>query len=146
MARYSVGGRSTGAGSSTLPLFSLYGGASGAGKIREIGVFNTTAVALAISLQRFTATGTQGAALTEIGYEPDTPVSNCQGFNTHTVTPTITAGVIRQASIGAAIGAGVIWTFGDTGLIVKLGTGNGYGILIPAGTGQIVDFYIDWDE
>ena len=146
MARHSVAGRSTGAGSSTLPLFSLFGGATGGGKIREIGIFNTTAVALAVALQRFTATGTQGAALTEICYEPDTPVSLCQGFNTHTVTPTITAGLFRQASIGAPIGSGVIWTFGDTGLIIKLGTANGYGILIPTGTGQIVDFYIDWDE
>lgn len=146
MARHSVANRSTGAGSSTLPVFSIYGGAAGAGRIREIGVFNTTATACAVSLQRFTATGTQGAALTEIAYQPDTGVSLCQAFNTHTVTPTITAGTFRRASLGAAIGSGVIWTFGDTGLIIKVGTGNGYGILVPAGTGQILDFYIDWDE
>ena len=26
------------------------------------------------------------------------------------------------------------------------GTGNGYGILCPSGTGQIFEYYIDWDE
>lgn len=146
MARYSVAGRSTSAGSTTLPLFSIYGGAAAQGAIREIGVFNTTTTAFAVSLQRFTATGTQGAALTEIPWEVDTPASGCQGFNTHTVTPTITAGVYRQATIGAAAGAGVIWTFGDQGLRIKVGTANGYGLLVATGTGQIVDFYIDWDE
>jgi hypothetical protein len=146
MAQFSVSGRSTSAGTATLPAFSLYGGAAGGGKIREIGVFNTTGTAFTVSLQRFTATGTQGAALTEIGWEPDTGASLCQGFNTHTVTPTITAGVFRTATIGAAAGAGVIWTFGGTGLIIKLGTANGYGILCPVGTGQVVDFYIDWEE
>lgn len=143
---YSVSGRSTAAATSTLPAFSLYGGASGAGKIREIGIFNTTVTAFALSLQRFTAAGTQGTALTEIGWEPDTGASLCQGFNSHSVTPTITAGLFRQATVGAAAGAGVIWTFGGTGLVLKLGTGNGYGVLCPTGTGQIVDFYIDWEE
>jgi hypothetical protein len=124
----------------------LFGGASGAGKIREIGIFNTTSTAFVATLRRFTATGTQGAALTEIGYEPDTPASQCQGFDAHSVTPTITAGVFRQVVLGAAVGSGVIWTFGDTGLIIKLGTANGYGILCPTGTGQIFDYWIDWDE
>ena len=146
MARHSVAGRASAAATATLPAVSLFAGAAGAGKIREIGIFNTTTTAFAVSLRRFTATGTQGAALTEISYESDTGVSLCQGFDAHSVTPTITAGVFRQAAIGAAAGSGVIWTFGDTGLILKVGTANGYGILCPTGTGQVFDYYIDWDE
>jgi hypothetical protein len=146
MARYSVGERSTGAGSTTLPQFSLYASANVAAKIREIGVFNTTTTAYAVCLRRFTTTGTQGAALTECEFDPASPDPVSTGFNTHTVTPTITSGYLRVASIGAAVGAGIIWTFGDTGLVIPAGTGNGIGMLVYTGTGQICDFYIDWDE
>jgi len=146
MARYSVAGRASAAATATLPAVSLFAGAAGAGKIREIGLFNTTTTSFVLTLRRFTAKGTQGAGLTEIGYEPNTPASQCQGFDAHSVTPTITAGVFRQAMLGAAVGSGVIWTFGDTGLIIPLGVENGYGILCPTGTGQIFDYSIDWDE
>jgi hypothetical protein len=146
MARFSIAGRSSAAATSTLPAVSLYGSASGGGVIREIGIFNTTTTAFAISLRRFTATGTQGAGLTEIPWEVDVPAPQCTGFDAHSVTPTITAGVFRQATLGAAAGSGVIWTFGDKGLVIKLGTANGYGLLCPTGTGQIFDYYVDWDE
>jgi hypothetical protein len=146
MSRNYVGGRSTGAGSTTLPLFSLYSPAGSGGRIREIGVFNTTTTALAVALRRLSTAGTQGAALDEGEYDTDDPVPAMTAFQTHSVAPTLVAGVIRQATIGAAQGAGVIWTFGDAGLVIKPGTGNGVGLLIATGTGQIVDFYIDWDE
>jgi hypothetical protein len=146
MARYSVAERSTNAGSTTLPLFSLYASAGVAAKVREIGIFNTSTTAAAYCLRRFSATGTQGTALTECEYDEAAPAPLTTAFNSHSVTPTITAGYLRVATLGAAAGAGVIWTFGDTGLVVPSGTGNGIGILVYTGTGQIVDFYIDWDE
>lgn len=146
MARYSVAGRSSAAATATLPAVSLFAAATVGGRIREIGIFNTTATAFAISLRRFTAQGTVGAGLTEIPHEVDVQAASCTGFDAHTVTPTITGGVFRQASLGASIGSGVIWTFGDQGLVIKIGTGNGYGLLCPTGTGQVFDYYIDWDE
>lgn len=146
MGIFSTAGRTTNAPTATLPGFSLFAGAGAGGYIREIGIFNTTSTACAVSLQRFTATGTQGTALTEIPWDSDTAASACQGFNSHTVTPTITAGLFRQAVLGAATGAGVIWTFSGSGLIVPKGVANGYGILCPVGTGQVLDFYIDWEE
>jgi hypothetical protein len=146
MARYSIAGRASAAATATLPAVSLFAAAAVGGRIVEIGIFNTTATAFEASLRRFTAQGTVGAGLTEIPDDPDSVAASCTGFDAHTVTPTITAGVIRQAPIGAAIGSGVIWTFGDKGLVLKVGTGNGYGILCPTGTGQVFSYHIVWDE
>jgi hypothetical protein len=145
MARYSVAGRSAGAGSTTLPVFSLYASASDGGHVREIGVFNTSAVAVALKVVRLSTAGTQGAGLTEIEWDEDAPAPTLTAFDTHTAGPTIVAGQFRQAVLGAAVGSGVIWVFPDTGLAIKPGTGNGIGVIPATGTGQIVDFYLDWD-
>ena len=51
-----------------------------------------------------------------------------------------------QTTLGAAVGSGWVWTFGDEGLQIPEGTANGIGIYIPTGTGQILDYYIFWDE
>ena len=124
---------------------SLYAIAGRPFYVVEVGVFNTTSTAFAVALQRATATGTQGAALTEISEDTDySPVTTA--FNTHTADATITAGEFAQASIGAAVGAGVIWTFGKNGLKIDPGTTNGVVLTAPTGTGQVFDFYYIWDE
>jgi hypothetical protein len=148
MARFAVGGRMTNAPTSTLPGSSLYAAATIGGRLREVGIFNTTSTACMVALRRCTSAGTVGAALDELPYNTvvASAAANCTGFNSHTVGPTITAGVFNQASLGAAIGSGVIWTFGDEGIVIPLGTGQGVGILTPTGTGQICDFYFVWDE
>ena len=64
MPRYSAGAKS-GAGSTTLPLLSLYAAAAVGAKMRECGVFNTTNVAVDVKLTRITTAGTQGSGLTE---------------------------------------------------------------------------------
>jgi len=113
-------------------------------KIREVGVFNTTTTALAVSLVRFTNATGVGAGLTEVDYDAAN-VAQCTGFAGHTADGAV-GSPFRQASLGAAIGSGVIWTFGDSGLLIPVGTANGFGIITPTGTGQICDYYIDWDE
>jgi hypothetical protein len=146
MARYVAGAKAAGAGSTTLPSGSLYAAAATAAKLREVGIFNTTATAVDFRLVRLSITGTQGAALTENNYDlASAAASACQAFNTHTVTATATD-LGYRASLGAAIGAGVIWTFGDSGLVIPVGTSNGIGIEVENGTGQIVQFYFVWDE
>lgn len=146
MARYSVANRSTGAGSTSLPVFSLYGNGSVTAKIREIGVFNTTTTACAVCVQRFTTTGTRGSGLTALPFDSTAGAATAAGYQTHTVGPTITSGYLRAATLGAAAGAGVIWTFGDTGLVIPATSNAGVGVVVLTGTGQILDFYIDWDE
>lgn len=144
MARHSVAGRSTVVGTALRAMASVYATASVGGKIREVGVFNTTTTALAVGLIRFTNATNVGAGLTEADYDAASPAI-CTGFAGHTGDGG-TGQVIRQASLGAAIGSGIIWTFGESGLIIAVGTANGIGIHCPTGTGQLCDYYIDWDE
>jgi hypothetical protein len=146
MPRYSAGARSAGAGSTTLPVGSLYASASVAPKIREIGIFNTTATAVAVKLVRLSSAGTQGAALTKAKHDPDAAAAAADARDTHTANPTLGDDLGYRTVLGAAVGAGLIWTFGDSGLRIPTGTGNGIGIIVATGTGQVVDFYIVWDE
>ena len=58
-----------------------------------------------------------------------------------------TAGlVIEYMPIGAAIGAGYYYTYGQTGLVVAPGTANGVGLMLASGTGQILAYKIVWEE
>jgi hypothetical protein len=132
MARYSFGMRATIAGTSTLPAMSIFSAAGSGFKLVEVGIYNTTTTAAAIALARLTAQGTVGAAQTEAEYD-------------NTVAATI-GQILRQATIGAAAGAGVIWTFGNGGIVVPSGTANGLGIIVPTGTGQVCDIEFTWDE
>jgi hypothetical protein len=147
MPRHSAGTRSAGAGSTTLPVGSLYAAAAAGAAIREIGAFNTTTTEVAIMLTRLTTAGTQGANLVEAAHDQNKVVPQCTAVGTHTSTPpTLGDDLGYRALLGAAKGAGVIWTFGDTGIVIPEGTGNGVGILVATGTGQILDWYIVWDE
>jgi len=147
MARYSVGTRSTGAGSTTLPTGSLYASASVDVYVIEAGCFNTTITACAVAFRRMTTAATQGSGLSEIPWDPDTPAATATAFDTHSSTgPTITAGFYAVATLGAAAGSGVIWTFGNKGLRLPKATSNGLGFVTSTGTGQILDWYIIWDE
>ena len=150
MARFSAGDR-TAAGSTTLPIMSVYSGAASTGTLREVGVFNTTATALEIFLSRLSTTGTQGAGLTEAPFNPKKPVAVCTAFTAHTVAPTLGDDLGYRAVLGAAVGSGVIWTFGDDGLVITLADSaelvtTGIGILVENGTGQICQTYMVWDE
>lgn len=144
MARFSGGAISAGAGSTTLPLMSLYAVASNGCAIREIGVSNTTSTNVAIRLVRLSTTGTQGASITVANYNANR-TARMTMFNTHTVGPTLTDLGYRM-QLGAAIGSAVIWTFGDTGLVVEPATTNGIGVAVENGTGQVCQIYFVWDE
>ena len=145
MARYSAF-VTTGAGSTTLPIISLYAPAGNGLWVREVGVFNTTTTAAGLKLVRLSTTGTQGGAITPAKFNSDAPAATGNPRTTHTVAPTL-AGDIAAMPIGAAIGAGTILTFygENNGLKIDSGTGNGIGI-IPLGTGQVCTAYIFWDE
>lgn len=145
MARYSAGVL-TGAGSTTLPIISLYAAAGSAGSIREIGVTNTTSTAVSLKIVRLSSTGTQGAGLTEDKHNPISAAAACTAFTTHTGAPTVASDLGYRASLGAAVGAGFVWTFGDSGLAIPVGTSNGIGVIVENGTGQACQAYIVFDE
>jgi hypothetical protein len=100
---------------------------------------------VAIALARFTAATNVGAGQTEGEYENDGVPPLATVFAGHSGDGTV-GQILKVATLGAAAGAGIIWTFGDKGIIVTSGTTNGIGITVPQGTGQICDLYIVWDE
>src|SRR4051794_1044205 len=110
MARFAISGRATIAGTSALPLVSLYGTAAVRPRIVEVGIWNTTAVAVTVALVRLSTAGAPGAGLTEVPEDSPLHVAVATGFAGHTVGPTI-GGELRRATLAAAIGSGVIWTF-----------------------------------
>lgn len=144
MPRHSVTGR-TDALPTALRGPSLYAAAAAGARVREVEVATTTSTAVVIGLIRWTATGTQGTALVEAPWDTNFADPDCTGFNTHTVDATAGA-ILRRSVLGAAIGSAVIWTFGESGIVIPEGTANGVGIYLPTGTGQHLDFTFVWDE
>ncbi|HLE99644.1 MAG TPA: hypothetical protein VI540_07070 [Gaiellaceae bacterium] len=145
MARYSAGVK-TGAGSTTLPLASVYAAASVGGMLRQVTISNTTTGAVDLKLVRLTTAGTQGAGLTEAKHNPDAAAASCTAFTTHTVAPTLGDDLGYRWSFGAAIGAGVVETHGNLGLVIKPGTGNGIGVIVENGSGAAMQIFFVWDE
>jgi hypothetical protein len=148
--RVAASATSAGAGSTVLPIGSLYAPAGNGLILREVGVFNTTATAptVGMKLARLTTTGTQGTGLTEVEFSDPAFAPPILGtaFQTHSAGPTI-AGDLAVLGVGAAIGSGTILTFygENNGIYIPTGTGNGVGI-VPLGTGQVCTFYFIWDE
>ena len=145
MARYTASAVTT-AGSTTLPIISLYGGTTVRPKLRELAIFNTTATAVALKLVRVTSAGTQGTALTEMPLIPEDPAAVATAFNTHSVAPTITTGDLYRFDLGAAIGSGVVLTFPEPGISIPATANNGLAVVVSSGTGQACDCTLIWDE
>lgn len=144
--RASVAGRSTVAGTTVRAVASVFSTATKGFRLRECGVANTTTTAVAVSLVRFTNATGVGAGLTEVQWDAEhDPVPLATGFAGHTADGAV-GSPIRQWVLGGVIGSGVIWTFGDMGFLINIGTANGVGIICPTGTGQILDYYFDWEE
>ena len=144
MARHSAGILTT-AGSTTLPIISLYAAAANGGRLVEVGVFNTTATAVALNLQRVTTAGTQGAGLTESAHDPASPAL-MTAFTTHSVAPTLGDDLGYRGVLGAAVGSGIIWTMSGGGIVIPVGTGNGIALIVENGTGQACQAYLVWNE
>lgn len=146
MARFSISGRTTIAGTAALPNVSLYATAGVRPRVVEVGLWNTTATAVTVALFRLTTTGTVGAGLTEDSDSMPEQAAVATGFAGHTVGPTLGAEK-KRATLGAAIGSGVIWTWeGSDPLVIAAATTNGIGVLVPTGTGQVLDYSISWLE
>lgn len=147
MARFHAAWRTTGAGSATLPMASLYSLGTGEIWVVEIHVTNTTTTAFECSIKRVTTTGTQGTAQTAVyGEGPNNNTAKGDPRDTHTVLPTLVAGELARTTIGASAGSGIIWTFGSRELVIPSGTGNGIAVMPMTGTGQIADVVFVWDQ
>lgn len=144
MARY-VAGVLTTAGSTTLPIIALTGGTTVHPRIYEIGVFNTTAIAVALKLVRLSTAGTPGSSLTAAQFEPEAAAAVAVAKGTYTVTATMTD-LGYRCVLGAAVGSGVVWTFPDTGLVVPNVANAAIAVVVENGTGQACQCYVMWGE
>lgn len=147
MARYSFGAKMTGAGSSTLPAMALHAAAGVGGRVREIEVTNTTATACDVRVVRLTTAGTPGSTITGDKQDPQSAAASCVLCQAYSSTAPTIADLGYRASLGAAIGSGFVWTFGDAGLLIPAGTANGIGLIGADGsTLQILQTTFVWDE
>jgi hypothetical protein len=137
--------RSTAVPNTSIAAMSIYAPAGSSFRLVEVSVSNTTTTAFPVALARFTTATNVGAAQTEGEYDEDGPPPLATIFAAHTGAGGV-GGNLRYYSIGAAVGAGVIWTFGNGGIVVPSGTGNGIGVICPTGAGQICDIDFTWDE
>jgi hypothetical protein len=146
---FSTGARTT-AGSITLPVISLYSGASGGGNVMKITVCNTTATPVALKLVELSSTGTPGAGLSETFWGYGGATASCTAFNTHSVAPTVAADLGHNVMLQGVIGDRFTWDFSDfnsKGISTGgPGTGNGIGVIVAIGTGQALDATIVWQE
>lgn len=146
MSRYSAGGLTT-AGSTTLPLASLYGNTTGRIFITEMGFFNTTSTAVALKLVRLTTAGTRPTAWTSAPVSlEDTATAIGAAYGTHTVAPTLGADLGYRCVLGGAIGSGVVWTWPDRVLTITATANAGIGLIVENGTGQALQWYCAWGE
>ena len=147
---------STGAGSSTLPVASIFAGSASQGLVvKSVEVKNTTATAARGVLQRLTSRGTPGAAITEAEFVDADTNNVSEALNTHTVAPGLGA-VVESWAVKAGIGEGDFIDLSyldpdpdapinEKGLYIPPGTANGVGLIV-IGTGQVLDVTIDFLE
>lgn len=145
MATYAVGTRTV-AATATLPCVSLYSIAAVSFDLLEVGISNTVATANVVALCRLTTAGTQGTGLTEAQLDEGSVAASCTAFLAHTGTPPTLIDLGYRWSLGAQIGAGVIWTFAPGEMRALIGTAHGIGVYCPTGTGQALDVYLKWIE
>jgi hypothetical protein len=134
MAQYS-GGALTGAGSTTLPMFALYAGATGAPILKGVRIWNTTSTAFAVELVRLTTAGTW-TSVTEAAFRDRAAANIAQLFHTASGTaPTVGTRLGIFYRLGAADGTGVIDSFNE-GIVIPTGVANGIGLIPVGAAGQ----------
>lgn len=144
MGTYSASVLST-AGSTTLPLAALVGSTSARLCIREIGIFNTTSTAVDVALCRVSTAGTPGSSATAMVETEGAPAATGVLKGTYSSTAPTTSIVGRRATLGAAAGSSIIWTFPD-GLVIPATANAAVGVIVGSGTGQACIVYVVWSE
>lgn len=142
MSRYNLAATKT-TGAAAGMIVQLRTGASRDLRIWEIGVFATTAVSGSVGLIRPSAVG---ATFTSTG--TGQPEDNVSGAGVAvidtaaTTAPTIGTTYMRQATLPATIGAGIVWTF-PNGLVVPVSSSMAIWQTSAAAVGYAVYFVYD---
>ena len=143
MARYSAGMTAAGAGTTVRPILGLLNTATISGILREVHLWNTTAVACTYRLVELTG-GTAGATVAAHKDRDNAPPALVLAKQLWTADATIGEDTGYRFVLGAQIGAAAILTF-TTGVEADLGATSALG-LVPVGTGQVCEVNFVWDE
>jgi hypothetical protein len=131
---------------SGVATWELRTAAGGRAHIREIGIFMAAATASTFGLGRPAAIGvTPTSPVTGLGEDPAEPAglsSTAVAWATAPTAPT-NAYYHRRIGLPAAIGSGVIWTFGLGELVVSISSSIAIYCLATNG---VADIYCKWHE
>jgi hypothetical protein len=144
VAEYTCGMTASIAGTSTLPILSIAGSSTFSAILLSFSIWNTTAVACAYRLVRFTG-GTAGAGQTEIKTRLLAPAASATVAAGHTAAVTVGDDLGYRVYLPGTIGAGAIVPLGGGIETPTSGTTPGIG-LVSIGTGQICEIMYRWSE
>jgi hypothetical protein len=143
MARYSLGSRTTNVTTANA-CWELRSTATDRLFVREIGITLAAATASAFGLGRPAAIGvTPTSPVTVQAMDPGNPAGTGQVALAWGTGPTIPAQFIRRIGLPNTIGAGVIWTFTEPGLVVPVSSSL---ILWNLSATGVSDVYVELDE
>jgi hypothetical protein len=142
MAEYSASMVAAGAGTTLRPVFGILSLAATSPVLKEVQVYNTTAVACQYRLVQLTG-GTPGATVVARRLRRNAPPALCLAKQLWTADATIGEDLGYTFQLGAQIGSGVVLPIydveGDIGATAAIG-------LVPIGTGQVVTVAMRWAE
>lgn len=114
--------------------------------IREIGLFLNAATASSIQLIRPATLGTVSTSIVGQLVDPADAASSASMGTAWSVAPTVSTNVpLRKITLPAAIGNGLIWTFGERELVVSVSSS----LLVwnfGASAGSVLNGYMVWEE
>jgi hypothetical protein len=120
VARYSVTNAKAGINTANSPMWQLRGGAGQRIWLYELAVFIEVAPTAApvIRLNRPTAIGTSSATVTPQTEDPGNTAAVSLLDTTWTTPPTLAGTDMRRVPLPLSVGAGIVWTWGDTPLVI----------------------------
>lgn len=119
MARYHVG-FTTAAPATNVAFLDIRSNSGDRVRVLEIGIFNTAATTCIVSMERQTTLGTTSTTVVPQAGEPGDAAATTLIGTAWSVAPASTAVPMRRITLSAAIGAGVIWTFGMGDMVIPV--------------------------
>lgn len=147
MARYEVRVRTPAAGAGAA-YWDLKTPAGRQARLLELGVSLVAATASLIGLARQSGGSVQTTSVVGQAVDPLSAASTVtigSAWSTPPVAPVAPAQYMRAFGLPAQIGAGLIWTWGENGLLVPVSAGLAI-MNLGAAAGSALDVYAVWEE
>ncbi|MBA2706318.1 MAG: hypothetical protein H0U59_00755 [Gemmatimonadaceae bacterium] len=145
MARYSLGSRTT-ATASGVANWELRSTATDRLRVMELGIVVAAATASTFGLGRPAAIGVTPTSPVTILAEDSGDAAGtgtvALAWGTAPTAPTGSA-YLRRVATPASIGAGIVWTFGENGLVVPISSSI---VIYNLSTTGVADIYVVVDE